>query len=361
MRRTENPDNEVRVLGCPRTERERGAAILGALPGIMETKIIKTRYKDMEKIDLTKCNNCRFKAEISNSGPVSGRIVVDKGVCLVDGKGDFIGFLSLDGEEIMSVSGCGITDFEIVPRDPETYRDWQVGDVIYSFDDEGNTVSGEDEMCRVIFRSGELVAIAENYSAEEADINGCYTCSQLFREGWRLVLTDIEQKIIEEKKKYEPQDGDIVAWKDKEDGGNPAISIFRRKDNAYFTLFANGMTGYADLILAMDIVRPATEDEKQRLFDAMAKEGKRWNAEKKVVEDIPKPYEFKKGEPVLVRTEYGRDWKLAAYVELSSIPDAKFGKYGVTDGRVTLFYQFCLPYNERTMHLLGTNEDYKEE
>ena len=108
------------------------------------------------------------------------------------------------------------------------------------------------------------------------------------------------------------------------------------------------------------VLRPATDEEKQRLFDAMAKEGKRWNAEKKVVEDIPKPHEFKKGEPVLVRTEYGRDWKLRAYVELSSIPDAKFGKYGVTDGRVNLFYRFCLPYNEKTMHLLGTSEDYKE-
>ena len=33
----------------------------------------------------------------------------------------------------------------------------------------------------------------------------------------------------------------------------------------------------------------ATESQKQRLFSALAKEGKRWNAEKKVVEDISKP------------------------------------------------------------------------
>ena len=84
-------------------------------------------------------------------------------------------------------------------------------------------------------------------------------------------------------------------------------------------------------------------------------------AEKKCVDDIPKPYEFKKGEPVLVRSDYGRDWMLVAYVELSSNPDAVFGKYGVTDGRSTLFYRFCIPYNEKTMHLLGTAEDYKEE
>ena len=34
--------------------------------------------------------------------------------------------------------------------------------------------------------------------------------------------------------------------------------------------------------------RPATEAEKQRLFDALAKQGKRWNAEKKCIEDLPR-------------------------------------------------------------------------
>ena len=33
---------------------------------------------------------------------------------------------------------------------------------------------------------------------------------------------------------------------------------------------------------------PATEAEKQRLFDALAKKGKRWNAEKKQIEDLPR-------------------------------------------------------------------------
>lgn len=33
-------------------------------------------------------------------------------------------------------------------------------------------------------------------------------------------------------------------------------------------------------------IRPATEEEKQQLFDALAEQNKRWNAEKKVVEDV---------------------------------------------------------------------------
>lgn len=300
----------------------------------------------MEKIDLTKCNNCRFRAK-DEDGDISGRIrVSERGAVylFVDGRGNN-GFLA-DRMQKM-----GITDFEIVPRDPETYRDWQVGDLIGNAD-------GSSGM--IIFRSGEFVV---------ADIGGCRcrTCRELFDEGYCLMLTDIEEQIIEEqiieeKKKYGPQDGDIVAWKDKEDNGPDAVSIYKGKDRGYATMFTNGDIIYSPYTpLAMNIIRPATEEEKQKLFDAMKKNGKRWNAKKKVVEDIPKPYEFKKGEPVLVRSDYGKDWMLVAYVELSSNPDAVFGKYGVTDGRTTIFYRFCLPYNERTMHLLGTTEDYKEE
>ena len=321
---------------------------------------------EMNGIDLTKYNNLQFKAVVGGSIS-TGTIRQDRGTFLsltTMTSRHYVSYEDLlcliEGGNIIQLETV-ISDFEIIPRDPETYRDWQVGDIIGFEDENGEIDIIPEHLCRVIFRSGELVAIADN--CEDADINGVYTCSQIYREGWRLIFTDIEKWIIEERKKaeWEPQDGDIVAWKGKEGDGRPALSIYREKNWSYMTLFTNGTCRVNEATLNMNIIRPATEDEKQRLFDAMAKEGKRWNAEKKVVEDISKPYEFKKGEPVLVRTEYGRDWKLAAYVELSSIPDAKFGKYGVTDGRVTLFYRFCLPYNERTMHLLGTIEDYREE
>lgn len=42
------------------------------------------------------------------------------------------------------------------------------------------------------------------------------------------------------------------------------------------------------------IERHATEEEKQKMLDALAKKGKRWNAEKLCVEDIPA--ELKKGD-----------------------------------------------------------------
>ena len=310
---------------------------------------------EMKDIDLTKCNNCRFRAEISNTEPVSGRIVVDKSkVYLMDENRNYIGLLSLDGEELMCFNGCGFTDFEIVPRDPETYRDWQVGDTIEYSD---NYSTG-----RIIFRGGDFVA---------ADIKGtcnCYTCDELFNEGYRLVLTDIENQIIEERKKSEPQDGDICFVEASD--GYCSIFIYKNgfhRTNYYASLDTDKgcstilLTGGGHVVAnsKITVLRPATEEERQKLFDAMAKGGKRWNAEKKVVEDIPKSHEFKKGEPVLVRFEQNDIWQIAAFMGESGNPNKP---YLISGGIVSNFeISYCIPYNERTMHLLGTTEDYKEE
>lgn len=229
---------------------------------------------NMKKIDLTKCNNLRYKAKVDGNDDY-GRICVenaDTGLAFLrsDREDGYIATWHCDVPGIDGCCGRKVTDFEIIPRDPETYQDWQVGDKVC--EDKHRNACYE-----VIFRSGELVVFKDwnNWASNPM------TCSEAFmRFGMRLVLTDIENRIIEEKK---------------------------------------------------------------------------------VVEDIPKPHEFRKGEPVLVRTDYGRDWVVAVYVENSSNPEAQFGKYGATDGRSIIFYRFCIPYNERTMHLLGTSEDYKEE
>lgn len=308
----------------------------------------------MKEIDLTKCVNCRFRAKVDGKEGI-GKIEKPKTGILLTG-GDMFGCVVsptemdnlLRGVDLTTEDGnFYITDFEIVPRDPEAYRDWQVGDTIEYSD---NYSTG-----RIIFWDGDFVA---------ADIEGTcnwYTCDELFNEGYRLVLTDIEKQIIEEKKReYEPQDGDIVAWKDKDDDGDSAVSIYKAKHRSYITLFVTGCCFVPEGTLAMGIVRPATEDEKQKLFDAMAKEGKRWNAEKKVVEDIPKPYEFsefRKGDVVLYR-DYGGFWKIGVFVEMRY----GYDKYvTTTDGVDECGYRECIPYNKKTMHLLGTSEDYKED
>ena len=296
----------------------------------------------MEKIDLTKCVDCRFRAKVDGK-EVEGRIAVD---------GDYLQFF-YDNGDIYSIhipfywehgKVDYFDDFEIVPRDPETYRDWQVGDIIWDSHESGDNG-------RIIFRSGDFVA---------ADIDGCrcYTCKGLFDDGYRLVLTDIEQKIIDEKKKAEgtPQDGDICYAKSIR--GYCDVFIFKagwKRTTYYASCRYPHEEGTVMIDRDIDNLRSATDNEKLQLFGAMAKIGKRWNAEKKVVEDIPKPYEFKKGEPVLTRDYDNELWALYAYHKQAG------DKHIVKTCFQTVLKSQCIPYNERTMHLLGTSEDYKWE
>ena len=301
---------------------------------------------------LKKCHGLRFRATLGNK-PQEGIIkVTSEGVMLCYGEEDPGYLVTFGRRDTLSFSEQTFSilpsDFEIVPRDPETYKDWHVGDKIAKY--------SRGRHREVIFRSGEVVIYKLPINNEEAF--GPYTCGELFGKGFRLVLTDIEKQIIEEREKAEwkPQDGDIVAWKSKEDNENPAISIYKEKERCYATIYADGSTEYSIYtVFAMNIIRPATYDETQRLFDAMEKDGKRWNAEKKAVEDIPKPYEFRKGEPVLVRND-SIPWACRVYVETEN------GFYATTSaGTDRAFYRHCIPYNEKTMHLLGTNDDYEEE
>lgn len=310
---------------------------------------------------LRECHGLRFRAK-SYGVPEEGIVKVDDAYVLLCYGKESLNFpesfnrrVTRMVDEEMPVIDSDFTDFEIVPRDPETYKDWQMGDKVHY-------PNGDNDI--VIFRSGELVVLTDNFTEENRDVTAVNTCFQLFdRRGGRLILTDIEQQIIEEKRKqeYEPQGGDIVAWKAQEDEYRSAISIYRKKNRAYFTLFVDGMTGGLFHNLAMNIVRPATDEEKQRLFDAMAKKGMRWNAEKNVVEDIPKEsepekHDFKKFDPVLVRDGDDDQWEVQV-----------FGRYGGEDEVFPYFiidgpgYYQCIPLNEKTERLIYTNDDSKEE
>lgn len=91
---------------------------------------------------------------------------------------------------------------------------------------------------------------------------------------------------------WKPKNGDIVTF------GSDAIGIFEEEDirgvshKDYVTL-SKGHVVIGEGQWTLNKIRPATEEERQKLFDAMTKEGKRWNAEKKVVEDIPPETEEK--------------------------------------------------------------------
>ena len=95
------------------------------------------------------------------------------------------------------------------------------------------------------------------------------------------------------------------------------------------------------------IKRFATDSEKQQLFDALEKEGKAWDAEKKQIVDLKPKVELKPFDRVLVRNCKSENWRanLFGYID-------KEGFYCC----VWANWAYCIPYigNES---LLGTTKD----
>ena len=100
-------------------------------------------------------------------------------------------------------------------------------------------------------------------------------------------------------------------------------------------------------------IRLATDSEKQQLFSALEKEGKRWNPVTKQIEDLPKKCEFKPMDWCLMKdsTKY---WELCQFAYTRKVHGTTV--YSAVGG---LIYYKCIPYNEETKHLLGTADEWK--
>ena len=301
---------------------------------------------------LRKCHGLRFKATLNNKHQEGIIKVMSDCVMLCYGDEDYGRLSTFERRDTLSFSEASFrilpSDFEIVPRDPETYKDWQVGDVFIS----------NDRKHIILFRCGEVVTYKERGSIY---CSALYTCDELFNSGCRLVLTDIEKQILEERKKeeWEPQDGDICfvrcinKWifikkgiKDK----TCAYSCLCLTAH-YFSIGSGSVLRIADDKYVEEL-RLATDEEKQQLLDALAKKGKRWNAEEKRIEDIPNPCEFREYDPVLVRDNDRQKWNLCAFERY------KEGARCPYVCKENLAWSQCIPYNRDTAKLLNTSNLY---
>lgn len=105
-------------------------------------------------------------------------------------------------------------------------------------------------------------------------------------------------------------------------------------------------------------LRLATDSEKQQLFDALAKKGKAWDAEKKMIVNLkPKKCEFKPFDKVLCRNSKDDTWEADFFARLTrkEIDYIQSGKYLCVGD----LWMHCIPYNEQTAHLLGTTDEWK--
>lgn len=95
------------------------------------------------------------------------------------------------------------------------------------------------------------------------------------------------------------------------------------------------------------ILRLATEEEKQQLFDTLAKEGKAWDAEKKKIMYLKPKVELRPFDKVLVRDSKSDNWRanLFGYIDKDDYYHCVYANW-----------VYCIPYagNES---LLGTTKD----
>ena len=108
---------------------------------------------------------------------------------------------------------------------------------------------------------------------------------------------------------------------------------------------------YLQIIFLLSRLYPAREDEKKELFDALAKGGKAWDAEKKIIVNLKHKCEFKPFDKVLGRNEKDDVWEadlFSHYREESQYPFRciRFSR------------KYCIPY-EGNEHLLGTTDNFE--
>ena len=168
----------------------------------------------------------------------------------------------------------------------------------------------------------------------------------------------LNRKTLEiEKTQPEFKDGDIVFMKGiKSKLFANCIFILRSEykdgdERAFYYAFYNAddkytLDEYGNTKVHYSL-RLATDSEKQQLFDALSKKGKRWDGGKKAIVDLKPKIELKPFDKVLVRDSESDKWRanLFGYI-------GKDGYYHC----VYANWAYCIPYigNES---LLGTSKD----
>jgi hypothetical protein len=279
------------------------------------------------------------------------------------------GFMN-GGEGYLDKNGKLYDDGECVVFPSKEMRDWskfqwKKGDVLVSNDggtevifdkwyDDTYTnfyskhyLNSEDE--NNIKYNEAFLCTTERYSLVDKDTAQTYINTIEKRLGGKLNLETLE---IE--KQLEFKDGDIVALVVRK---CTHIAIFQSRQEAYIGFHAV-LCQNDELLLEEpfredvgDIeLRLATDSEKQQLFDALEKEGKAWDAEKKQIVDLKPNIELKPFDKVLVR-DFSRDkWSISFF---------SFKKEDLYVCINHCSWNQCIPYNEETAHLLGTTDDWK--
>ncbi len=198
--------------------------------------------------------------------------------------------------------------------------DWQKGDVLVSKDNVYIIFEKFEDDTYTRFKGKHYLwkeCNEEDYNKEETKM-----LTSVFEkandDAAQTYINTIEKRLggklnretLEIEKQLEFKDGDIVVY-----GKSVAICRKIYKHTLSFYVSLNEMVGllFADEVESSEEYRFATEEEKQQLFDALAKKGKAWDAEKKQIVDLKPKVELKPFDKVLVR-DFSRDkWSISFF------------------------------------------------
>ena len=206
---------------------------------------------------------------------------------------------------------------------------------------------------KILYYKESLCATAR-YSLEDRNAAQIYINTIEERLGGKL-----NRKTLEIEKQPEFKDGDILFVKCEERGFIGIFNYSKKNGDLYDHASLSSLTHNLDISGKYRIckdkiteIRLATDSEKQQLFDALAKEGKAWNAEKKQIVDLKPKWTPKPFDRVITRVDDNAIWTANIFSHMDSC-----GEY-VTIGCVDS-YPYCIPYNEETAKLIGTSNDWK--
>lgn len=287
------------------------------------------------------------------------------------------GFMN-GGEGIFDKNGNLYDDGECIVFPSKETRDWskfawKKGDVLVSndgkckviferFDDDTYTSFVGKYYVECYGKNDEL----QDYEEEHYGDTVNYTKES--EEAAQTYINTIEERLdgklnmeTSEIDKTQPEfkDGDILCVIDSSDDYH-YILIYKGQDDKhiyrYVTMFENNslyIRKDAHFTKPKDYsMRYATEEEKQQLFDALAKKDKAWDAEKKQIVDLKPKCEFKPFDKVLGRNEKDDVWEAELFSHYREESQYPFRCIGFSR-------KYCIPYNEETAHLLGTTDDWE--
>lgn len=249
---------------------------------------------------------------------------------------------------------------------------WNTGDILVNkdgnahvifegFDDDtyetfnGNNYLWENEGITMCFGEYEDELPTSDFSKANKEDAQKYIRQIEKRLGYKL---NFETLKIE---KSEFKDGDI-AFADY--GNRQDVFIVSDKTNlsegysSFISLDLSSLTlsmGYRTCFFKKDLckLRLATDSEKKQLFLALEKEGKIWDAEKKMIVNLKPKVELKPFDNVLVRHQKTEEWRANIFSHTDKTDE--YLDYVCVNGR----WEFCIPYigNES---LLGTTKDVED-